>query len=67
MHFFLVVFLSSLLGYSISITYYPARGGFAYRPKITQKSGTNKVVFSWQGLRTHLTHLVCLRHWGVPP
>jgi len=34
MHFFLIVVgFGHLLGYSISITYDPARAGFTYRPK----------------------------------
>ena len=30
---------------------------------ITQKSRTKLCIFFWQGVRTHPTHLVCLRLW----
>jgi len=52
--------LVSLYCLTISLTY--DRAGFTY------KSLRNHVqkysVFSTQGVRTHRTHRVCLRHWG---
>jgi len=48
--------------YCLTIAY--DRAGFTY--KLLRNHVQKHYVFFLQGVRTHPTHLVCLRHWSTP-